>query len=297
MNRISLCLIYSIIAFSTLSHGHDTSLVSGSRYFGETPPGLTPKRFSPKVLDHDGLLEAGFYSPDMTEFYFVKRNGKTNQRWFFVIRYEQNRWGEATETDIKWPLFSADGNRIYSEKAYRDRTSTGWSAPKSLGAFIKEQAHGRSVSDNGTFYFPFFKKEDKGRGNLGYARLINGKYENPIKLGPEINKGDYIAHPFVAPDESYLMWDVEREDNQGGHKPDIYISFKQRNGTWGPAINMGSKINTPVYEQSPVVTPDGKYLFFWRGEERVKEDGSIYWVGNPYWVDAKVIEDLRNKSY
>lgn len=112
-----------------------------------------------------------------------------------------------------------------------------------------------------------------------------------MALGPEINKGDFIAHPYIAPDESYLMWDVEREDGYGNS--DIYISFKDKWGSWSPAENMGSLINTEYHDSSPQVTPDGKYLFFKRTAPQVMEDGSKIQVGKSYWVDAKIIEDLR----
>ena len=88
------------------------------------------------------------------------------------------------------------------------------------------------------------------------------------------------------------MWDAEKEDE---NRPDIYISFKNDDGSWGTAINMGDKINTPVYEQRPRVTPDGKYFTFWRGYTKTREDGSSYVLGNPYWMDAKIIENLRPK--
>jgi hypothetical protein len=125
---------------------------------------------------------------------------------------------------------------------------------------------------------------------MSYSHLINGKHEEPQKMNKSINSGKYIAHPFIAPDESYLMWDAEKE---GGDTPDIYISFRQKDGSWGEAINMGDEINTPLYEQRPKVTPDGKYLFFWKGDVKAREDGSRYVVGSPYWVDAKIIETLR----
>jgi len=197
------------------------------------------------------------------------------------------------ETDFKWPIFSADGNIMYVGKMYRKRTTTGWSKPKSIGSFLDEQAHGLSVSSNETYYFPFFKKEDKGHGYLGYSRLIKGKHEQPVRMSSEINTGKYIAHPYISPDESYLMWDVERED--GYRQADIYISFKDKDGSWLKPINMGSIINTESQESSPYVTYDGKYLFFTRGEWIVKKDGSRDYVGKRYWVDAKVIESLRPK--
>ncbi|MCJ8321856.1 MAG: hypothetical protein MJK12_19630, partial [Colwellia sp.] len=147
-----------------------------------------------------------------------------------------------------------------------------------------------TVSAKGTFYFYFIDFKRNGIGHMSYSRRINGKYETPQKMNEGINTGKYIAHPFIAPDESYLMWDAEKV---GEDTPDIYISFRLKDGSWGTAINMGDKINTSAYEQRPRVTPDGKYLFFWRGDKKVREDGSTYWIGNPHWVDAQIIETLR----
>jgi len=90
------------------------------------------------------------------------------------------------------------------------------------------------------------------------------------------------------------MWDAEREEGHGDN--DCYISFRQKDGSWGAAINMGSQINTSFNESSPNVTHDGKYLFFSRGEWKAREDGSKYWVGRPYWIDAKIIENLKSNS-
>ena len=91
------------------------------------------------------------------------------------------------------------------------------------------------------------------------------------------------------------MWDVEREDGYGGS--DIYISFRAKDDSWIPAINMGDQINTELRESSVSLSPDGKYLFFSRGEWKAREDGSTYWVGTAYWVDAKIIETLRPNNF
>ncbi|MCL2914075.1 hypothetical protein L2725_09780 [Shewanella corallii] len=296
MKRISLStpLLLSTLALSISSYGDDKLPAIEDRYFGETPPGLTPKLFAPGMLSPDGLFEGGTFSPDMREFYFSRKNGKYQQRTFFVIRYENGKWGKESETDIKWPKYSKDGNMMYGGREYRVKTASGWSEPKPQGEFLKDQAHGITLADNGTYYIVFFPKEDNGKGFIGYSPLIDGKQQTPIKLGSHINTGEYIAHPHVAPDESYLMWDVERQDGYG--QPDIYISFREKDGSWGPALNMGNKINTPIYEQSPQLTPDGKYLFFKRGEWTKNEDGSRKWVGKSYWVDAQVIDNLKPKK-
>ena len=149
---------------------------------------------------------------------------------------------------------------------------------------------GLSVSSKGTYYFDF--AEMKGNGYIRYSRLIYGKRESPVKMNKDINTGRWIAHPFIAPDESYMMWDVVREDGYG--QADIYISFKQKDGSWGKAMIMG--INTELQESAPSVTHDGKYFFFTRGNWEMKEDGTTYYIGKRYWVDIKVIENLRPKE-
>ena len=87
------------------------------------------------------------------------------------------------------------------------------------------------------------------------------------------------------------MWDVVREDGYG--MADIYISFRRKDGSWHPAMNMGPEINTEYQESGVRVSPDGKYLLFSRSFPKTKEDGSTYMVGVPYWVDARIIEKLR----
>ena len=79
-----------------------------------------------------------------------------------------------------------------------------------------------------------------------------------------------------------------REGGYGGS--DIYISFKQQDRAWGPAINLGDKINTGAWEAGASVTPDGKYLFFNRN---VGSDD--YENVDIFWVDAQIIETLRPK--
>jgi len=260
-------------------------------YFGEKPPGLIPKQFAPDLVSPDGLFEGGRLSPDRKEYYFSRKNGKYKERTFFVIRYENGSWGNESETELKWPRFSKGGDTLYRGNKYRNRTDTGWSELKSLGApFTDKHIMGISFSDNGTAFFDQFERPDTV-GAISYSRLINGRYEPRQKMGKEINTGTWIAHPHIAPDESYLIWDVVREDGQGNS--DIYISFQAEDGSWVPAMNMGDKINTSMDESGAHVTDDGKYLFFSRGEWEAKEDGSTNWVGKPYWVDAQVINNLR----
>lgn len=139
------------------------------------------------------------------------------------------------------------------------------------------------MSSNGTIYFDAYTR--KFDEPLRYSRLIDGKYQTPKLLGPQFNIGRYNAHPYIAPDESYIIFDSVRDTGNGSS--DIYISFRTADNTWGPVISLGDKINTDASEKNASVSPDGKFIFFDRRTKRGNADVTIY------WVDAQIIETLR----
>ena len=252
-----------------------------NRYLGQKPPGLTPELFAPGIVSTEEHLETEvLFLPDMTELSFNRareRNGDPER--LIVMEYKGDNW-------IRKSIPSSDIDN------YRERFSPRYTDLNNREPFKDISIRGGTLSAKGTYYFYVLDLSD-GSGYMSYSRLINGKYETPQKMSSAINRGKYIAHPFIAPDESYLMWDAEKENE---NRPDVYISFRKKDGSWGTAINMGDQINTPVYEQRPKVTPDGKYFTFWRGFFKTKEDGSRILLGDPYWMDAQIIEDLRPKN-
>lgn len=257
-----------------------SSLVVNTDYLDQKPPGLTPEVFAPGIVSTKDHLETEvLFLPDMTELSFTRSGGDYKEPAWVVMKFEKNKWSKKS-------IPSADINQ------YKERFSPSLSELKSIEPFKDIPIVGFTISTKGTCFFYVLDFTD-GSGHMSYSRLIDGKYEEPQKLSSAINRGKYIAHPFIAPDESYLMWDAEKE---GENTPDIYISFRKKDGSWGDAINMGENINSQLYEQRPKVTPDGKYLFFWKGDVKVKEDGTRYVIGSPHWVDAQVIENLRPKE-
>lgn len=54
-----------------------------------------------------------------------------------------------------------------------------------------------------------------GHGLIRYSCWVDGKRRDPKPFDKQINTGKWTAHPFIAPDESYLIWDGEREGGFG----------------------------------------------------------------------------------
>ena len=261
-----------------------------SPYLGQKPPGTTPEPFAPGLVTTDQWEYGGVFSPEQNEFYFIREVKGKKEQEFVVFQYAHKRWQDSVlSARVGQAYIAPDGKTMHLGRRYKERTADGgWSALKKLGSPFEEiQIMRLTASLKGTYVFDEIGMPD-GDGVIRYSKLINGKREAPRAFGKAINTGRMNAHPFIAPDESYMLWDGERDSGYGDS--DIYISFRQQDGSWGEAINLGDQINTTAWEAAATVTPDGKYLFFNRN---IGSDD--YENVDIYWVDAQIIETLRPK--
>jgi len=289
------CIYRSVaLMFSTLfavvgeSSAENQQPVLKGPYLGQTTPGLTPEIFAPGIVSTESWEASGVFTSELNEFYFIRNNKDTKKQEIVVFKNTNNRWYESVFSPrVGTPLFSSDGNTMHLGKRYKERTEKGWSQVKSLGApFDSLPIMRLSASSKGTYYFDEFKQDFTG--DIRYSRLVNGRYEEPKLLGKEINSGKSF-HPFIASDESYLIFDSEREGGYGDS--DLYISYREKDGSWGKVINLGDKINTEGWEAVASVTADGKYLFFNRNMTPDNHENV-----DIFWVDAEFIEILRPKQ-
>jgi hypothetical protein len=65
---------------------------------------------------------------------------------------------------------------------------------------------------------------------------------------------------------------------------DLYISFRDRDGTWGPPVVLGPDVNSSGSENRPWVSRDGRYFFF-----TSTRNGSR----DAFWVKAAYLERFR----
>jgi len=284
MTRIYLAMLISVLAICNKSYGQDEFPVLEGPYLGQEPPSSTPEAFAPGIVTTEHFEYSGVFTPDMNEFYLIRSGGKYGKSSFVVFQYKNNRWTESIiSARVGQPFIAPDGRTMHLGRRYKERTGDGWSDIKSLGSSFEDIKIMRlTASSKGTYVFDEIGSQD-GDGAIRYSRLINGEREEPRRFSKEINTGTFNAHPFIAPDESYLIWDGRRDSGYGNS--DIYISYRQQDGSWGPAINLGDKVNTDAWEASASVTPDGKFLFF----HREISQGNV----DIYWVDAQIIETLR----
>lgn len=292
-NTILLLLLTSLFSVGcntkqtkkSVASKSDTAPTNTEMYLGQKPPGIIPELLAPDLIKNEFREAEAAFSPDGKAFYFRRRGGKYEKNTLFVIKKINHQW---VETEVPpyagEPFVSLDGKTLYLGRKYRELTSSGWGEVKNTLALFNDKDYGImriTVATNGTYVFDDYKSDDVIR----ISTIKNGIREAPQELGKQINKGKWTAHPFIAPDASYLIWDSEREDGYGDN--DLYISFKQEDGSWGNAINLGKEINTEFAEAYGSITADGKYFLFHRsyGDD----------TGDIFWVDAKVIMNLKNE--
>jgi len=161
------------------------------------------------------------------------------------------------------------------------------------------------MTNSGAIYFSS-QREGSGTNNIYRSEFVGGKYAKAVKLGEAINTEHREFDPYISPDESMLIFTSGRPEGLGSG--DLYISFKDKDGNWMKAKNMGDKINTPGSEYCSMISPDGKYLFFTsagRDPRRIPDKPLTYedfkkyhnssknGLSDIYWVDAKIIEELK----
>lgn len=103
-------------------------------------------------------------------------------------------------------------------------------------------------------------KDGYGDFDLYISYYTPTGWSEPENLGRNINTESWESSPSVSPDKRALYFSSNRPGGYGGK--DLYVSYRQANGKWGPAKNMGASINTAGDELAPFIHADNATLYF-----------------------------------
>jgi len=156
-----------------------------------------------------------------------------------------------------------DATGIYLSDIYysrKDSSGSNWlpSQPmKSLNTKGNDAAI--AISADGSTLFTF-KSDNKNEGDIYVSKLKKGEFGEPLPLNANINTPEeWEGSCSVSADGKQLYFSSSRPGGFGGR--DLYVS-ELVNGDWGPAVNLGPKINTKYDDDAPFIHPDGITLFF-----------------------------------
>jgi hypothetical protein len=290
MKRSIVFFICTFILFgSIIAQNAGYTMMTGN-YFGQKTPGTAPEVFAPGIISvPDAKYTTITFSSKGDEFYLYRWDGAVARILF--SRIVDGFWttldevGFAKGYKAMEPHITFDNKTIYfiwdksipageQETPFKiwfsKRTSEGWTEPSyaGVGMFVSSDREGNiyttdmtSVTTTGKTYLARVKTENNKF--VGFERLSIPQY-----FGSQ-------AHPCISPDGSFIIFDVD-----SGHH--LYVSFKQKDSSWGEAIDLVNH-DFDVMAGAASVTPDGKYLFY-------------SCKGQLMWVDINVIIELMPKE-
>ncbi|MFN6944016.1 MAG: OmpA family protein [Cytophagaceae bacterium] len=155
-----------------------------------------------------------------------------------------------------------DMEGVFYEDIYISyRVNNNWTTPKGISAAINTDYHDASIgmSPDGKTLFIY---KDEGNGDIFVCKLRkDGSWSRPEPIGTNINtKKHYENAATISADGKRLFFTSDRPGGEGD--TDIYVSELDSKGKWGPAVNLGPKVNTPYPEECPFLDLDGKTLYF-----------------------------------
>jgi hypothetical protein len=288
---------------------------SQSPYVGQPLPGLTPERFAPGLVSTGAIELNGVFSPDLREFYFTRVVDGVDT--MHQIISADGRWGSPREL-LLFPnraraeaadmVLSRDGQELFFLADFPRATLPGkenydiWRSRRAGDGWSEAERVPAPVSTPGYEYYPSFGPDGSlyinsnrdGTGAIYRAeRLSDGGFAPPVKAG----------HPFLprdgdlsfAPDGSFIVVSAQRPWVGGSFRNNLFVSFRRADGTYADVVEMDNTINTPAHEWCPMVTPDGKYLFFSRrfgAYDTQGWDGTT--DGDVFWVDVRALDKYRS---
>ncbi|MCK5536039.1 MAG: PD40 domain-containing protein [Bacteroidales bacterium] len=300
MNKLIAILIFLTIWINVSGQQNDTTTIEANykgEYLGLNLPDTVPEIFAPDFISGKGRLHCfPSFSIDNKEIYWMTIPPK-----IMTVREINGKWSDpqlasfSTENRNFAPFVAHDNTIYFSSNRdggkgkldiwHTTKIDSSFTVPLNIGDKINtgNSESNPTVSENKTMFYAGSVKGKLYSRGIYYSTYENGEYQIPVFLPEPINIMDTAIldyTPFIAPDESYLLFCSNRQ-NPEKELCHIYISFKKENGEWNEPIDLSLKMGFTRSSKFPYITPDKKFLFFSCGNDM-------------YWVDAKII-DIKNE--
>ena len=129
---------------------------------------------------------------------------------------------------------------------------------------------------------------------------VSDDWDPPENLGSTVNSVKDDAMPSISADGLTLCFNSNRSGGYGGY--DIWVATRATEyDPWGPAVNLGSKVNSTSSDADPWITADGLELYFNSWRPGGHGDADLYMTRratlNDPWIDALNLGAMVNSAY
>ena len=289
----------------------------------------TSYRFEPRNLGPLVNSTDPEYLPSLTidgkQLAFTRNRGGRNEDFFATELDSNGQWqsskplpGEVNtptnegamhiSQDGEWMVFTAcsradgyGGCDLYISY----KTPNGWTPGKNLGGRINTdqwETQPCLSPDKRSLYFVSRRPGGYGGSDIYVSHLLqNGRWDDPVNLGPTINTTGDEQCPFLHADNQTLYFTSPIWPGYGND--DLFLSRKQADGSWSVPENLGYPINTIDREGSLIIAADGVTAYYASNRSDSYGDMDLYQFGLPpharstptYWVKGTITDRTNDK--
>jgi outer membrane protein OmpA-like peptidoglycan-associated protein len=135
-----------------------------------------------------------------------------------------------------------------------------WSIPENINGELKADGdcHITDISYDGKELY--LSKNDEFNSDIYLSVFEKGHWKEMQLLDENVNTMFNETHASISMDKKTLYFTSDRPEGMGAM--DIYVSQRNKDGSFGEARNLGKPINSIYSEETPFITEDGQRLFF-----------------------------------
>ncbi len=151
-------------------------------------------------------------------------------------------------------LFAIEYKKTHPTSAYTF-------SPKNIGLGVNSEDHEYYPSTTIDGKEMIFNRRVNGDEDFYESSLINGEWTTATPIKGKINTNYNEGAQTISQDGQCLIF-TGCNYPEGAGSCDLYISYKNKNGFWTEAENLGPAINTEFWESNPSLSANKQDLYF-----------------------------------
>jgi Tol biopolymer transport system component len=255
------------------------------------------KPFAPELFNENISAGVCGFSTDGKTMYYVQEDTVQNKLFLYQASYKKGKWRNPKLLPFSGQYndyggrLSEDGDTFYftsdrphgSTRTKDDwniwkvqHTQNGWTDPIPL---IELNNKGNECCPLPYGQDQLMFSGDRGKEEFWHIKTLTHGEELSQQ---NLNGMTSMQWPSSFADKKTLLLNSMRKDQNFG-MDDIYISHLSDDGTWSAPTNLGTPVNSAVYEDGAILSPDRKWLIFCRHTTHNTPSRVLY----VSWLDVK----------
>lgn len=255
----------NIESYLTYIDNFKKSSLDGQYWITDLPaPINSPSHeYSPIIFDSTNILFTTRRKSDLTkrrywfdgnyyeDIYAIKKNllgqwqlepiSSKDSKLIYIPANKRSHDATVTYNHQKNKMIIYRKNKLW----YSEKSGDSWTKPVKFPRLINKSLEntpsGYFSLNNDTLYFVSVRKDGIGNKDIYYTVYQNGKWAEPVNLGPSINTPEDEDAPYMTP-RGELYFSSKAHGSIGGY--DIFKTHQNPDGSWTQPVQLPRPVNS-----------------------------------------------------